>query len=63
MRDEDGAARLVYAGDVRGEVVAAFRERNDILARTVAANRQIAQNKSECVPVSESVSTSSPVIV
>ena len=38
LRDEDGAVRLAHAPDVCGEVVAALRERNDILGRTATAD-------------------------
>ena len=38
LRDEDGAVGLADALDVRGEVVAALRERNDILGRTATAD-------------------------
>ena len=39
LRDEDGAVRFPHAVDVQGEIVAALRERHDILGRTATAKR------------------------
>ena len=41
LRDEDGAVCLADAPDICGEIVAALRERNDILGRTATADGRV----------------------
>ena len=52
LRDEDWSVRLADTPNVHREVVAAFRERDDVLGRTATANRQISDFRHGVTPLS-----------